>query len=107
MADTTITIGSGDSPSPVSPKPSPARANLDFPEKGEVQPEGFNGIGMEGTVTVVLTGKVTRLEDYSTGEYGCKCLGLDIASCRIEGAGDEDEGYAGLGYAVERTRQRV
>jgi hypothetical protein len=106
MADTTITIGAGDSPAPKSSKPSPARANLDFPEKGEVQPDGFYGIDIKGTVTVVLTGKVTRLED-STGEYGCKCLGLDIDSCRIEGGEDYDEEGAGLGYAVERTRQRV
>jgi hypothetical protein len=91
---------SGNAPEMDTPKPS---VNLNFPENGEIQPEGMDGLSLKDEVTVVIKGTVTSVSAYS-GELGSRSIGVDIKECRIDCGKDK---AMGLGDAIEKTRRRV
>lgn len=102
-----IEIKTSSQPDAPEYKPSPPELNLRFDKKHDVQPEGVDGIGLNEEVTVVVRGKVTRLESYSGGEYASQSIGLEIKSCRFDDGGRSSKKAIGLGEAVERGRKYV
>lgn len=63
----------------------PPTLNLYFPEKGKVQPKGFTGVTVDETVTVVVKGKLTRVEHSADQWDPGKRIGVKISSCEIQG----------------------
>lgn len=63
----------------------PPTLNLNFPKDGKVQPAGFAGLGVAADVTIVIKGKITRIEENIEEWNPGKHLTLNIGSCDIYG----------------------
>ena len=66
------------------PKPN---ANLSFPGGGGYRPVGFGELSLGDEITVIATGKVTRLSDIKDEWMDELSLGLDITSCSFDRKG--------------------
>ena len=84
------------------PKEKP-RIDLNFPKDGQVQPEGFSGLGVDEDVTVIVRGKVTRLEDSADEWTPGKHVTVRIASCEFQ----TTEKGVGIDEAVKAGMRRV
>lgn len=68
-------------------KKDPPMLSLNFPKGGDVQPNGFNRIGIDRKVRVIIEGTIKSLakDEYEWDEG--KRLSMKISKCKIEPAG--------------------
>lgn len=85
----------------------PPEMSLHFPQKAEVQPEGFDGLGLDDRVTVTISGKLTRISSEMGVDWGGKGFSVAIESCVIEGTGRSYKEKRSLGEAVDKTRRYI
>lgn len=65
----------------ISSVDEPTVARFHFEEKGKVQPQGYDGLGINTEVTVILKGRIAQIGSPSW-EKG-KGFELEISSCEI------------------------
>ncbi len=94
----------GSKASPVAVSAEPTTASFHFREKGKVQPKGYEGLGIDQDVTVILKGKVTRLGTSSW--EGGKGFEIEIAACEITAPAGESS-LDGALAAADKSRKRV
>lgn len=72
-------------------KPQPPELSLRFPLKGDVQPQGFEKLTLNGESVIMVRGIVTRLESdpESKWEPG-KSLTLRVTACQAAPVKDEE-----------------
>lgn len=82
----------------------PTTASLYFRDKGKVQPDGYDGLGINDEVTVILKGSVRSL-GVSSWEKG-KRIEVELASCEIVKPATP-AGIEGAIQAAEKSRKKV
>lgn len=63
----------------------PPVMSLNFPKDGKVQPSGFSGLGVDEDITIVIKGKVVRIEENADQWDPGKNLRVKISKCDIHG----------------------
>lgn len=69
-------------PADVEPVEEPTSASFHFREKGNVQPVGYEGLGIEEPVTVIIEGKVLQIGANSWAPKD-KRVEVEIKSCKF------------------------
>ena len=84
------------------PKEKPS-IDLRFPKGSKVQPKGFDGLGVDQKVTVIIKGTVKRVEDSASEWDPGKSCRVHIDACQILGK----EKKVSITDAIEASKRKV
>lgn len=85
------------------PKEKP-RVRLEFPKDGKVQPKGFDGVGVNDQVTVVLKGTIKEVSENAESWNPGKQMLLHVTACEIKG---QAQGPVSLDAAIKAGQAKV